>query len=988
MPTLAKTRDQFVDLLRKSHLLSPDQIVDALGNRVEEDPKVLAARLVQNGTLTRFQAQSLLQGRYRNFIVGKYRVLEPIGAGGMSKVYLGEHTAMGHRVALKILPASRVKDPSLVERFHREARAIAALNHPNIVRAHDIDKEESFYYIVMDYVEGLNLDDLVKRRGPLDPEHAAYYIDQAADGLQHIHEAGMVHRDIKPGNLLLDRAGTVRILDLGLARFLTNRRDQLTEKYDENTILGTADFLSPEQGLKSHTVDIRADIYSLGATLYYLLTGRTPYEGGTVTQKLLAVQLKDPTPLISIRPELPPGLVAVVETMMVKKPDERYQTPGEVCEALAPWTQNPPPPPPSEIMPRVTVSPHRTPPPTPGLDQSAQPTLGAASTLRNTGASARKKMGRTTRLTEARRPVWKRRRLLIALGSALALALILLVWRPWRAAQPNPAGDDTVAAGNQRPAVPVELPSPPPGSLVVAAAGAEPRYPTVAAALAAAKPGQRTTILIRNPVHQEQLSLAGSKATNVTIESHPGMTATWVPPPGAPDNKGLLDLTGVEGVRVKGIRFDGQQRIRDLVKVTGACPELTLDDIQVTGFTRSGVAFFGCTGTESRLVTVQRLLASGGGEGASGVLFEQGIAHKSIQLLDCRFDGPMASGVAIAGPLTGFNLLRGRFFRLQQGVHYRPAGTPTAFNARIRNNTFCEVTTGVEFLMSPPVASANEVQVIDNLFVSTGHLAQLYGVPLMPQDRPIPAWIWTDTHKVPSAPKPLYFRKAFTLPTKPANPVVLNIGCDESFTVWVNGKEVGKSTHGYFSQRVYAFDVTEMLTPGPNLIAVEGTNEIDPYDKTYGTAAALTAELVEMDPAKPRVVLTSDESWKVSKTLATGWEKLEFNDSEWATAQVWTLSGINYPWRETVWDSVVGPNLGGQNRPIKLTTGGNARDYYSVEGYPVLESKRTVIKPTKGDPVIGLDPADDAKFLRYSPGSPLATGGKEQGPVGVPPLGS
>src|SRR4029450_5696071 len=211
----------------------------------------------------------------KRFTIGKYKVLEKLGAGGMGQVFLCEHKLMRRRVAVKVLPTAKAEDPSSLARFYREAKAIAAVDHPNIVRAYDIDQDENLHFLVMEYVDGTNLQDLVKKVGPLDPSRACHYIYGAAVGLQHAHEIGLVHRDIKPGNILVDRAGVVKILDMGLARFFNDEEDILTKKYDEN-VLGTADYLAPEQALESHTVDIRADIYSLGATFYYLLTGSPP----------------------------------------------------------------------------------------------------------------------------------------------------------------------------------------------------------------------------------------------------------------------------------------------------------------------------------------------------------------------------------------------------------------------------------------------------------------------------------------------------------------------------------------------------------------------------------------------------------------------------------------------------------------------------------------------------------------------------------------
>jgi eukaryotic-like serine/threonine-protein kinase len=362
------TRDEFFDLVRKSGVLDDDRVatfaqvadVSIVGF---DKPQVLAQRMIRDGLLTTFQAKQLLQGKYRRFLLnGKYRLLEPIGAGGMGQVFLCSHIYMNRLVALKVLPIDKLQDRSMVERFYREARAAAALDHPNIVRAFDIDREEgesgqtTLHYLVMEFVDGASLQEIVARKGPMTPLRSAHYIKQAAAGLQHAHESGLVHRDIKPGNLLLDRNGTVKVLDLGLARFFQQGKDNVTERYDEkNAILGTADYLAPEQA-RGETVDIRADIYSLGATLYFLLAGKAPFEEGSITQKLLWSQTKAPKPIRELRPEVPAELAAVLEKMMAKDANDRYQTPQALIDALVPWTDISIPPPAPEEMPRRSLA--------------------------------------------------------------------------------------------------------------------------------------------------------------------------------------------------------------------------------------------------------------------------------------------------------------------------------------------------------------------------------------------------------------------------------------------------------------------------------------------------------------------------------------------------------------------------------------------------------------------------------------------------------
>jgi serine/threonine protein kinase len=244
-----------------------------------------------------------------------------------------------------------------LKRFYREAQAVAALNHPNIVRAHDVGQDDKLHFLVMEFVDGSSLQDIVSRNGPMDVTRAAHYIRQAALGLQHLHDVELVHRDIKPGNLLLNREGAIKILDLGLARFFRDQKELSPGKSNERAMVGTDDYLAPEQIVNSDDVDIRADIYSLGATLYFLLTGNSPFEDVTMAyQKLIRHLAQRAKPIRELRPEVPAALAAVVEKMMAKNPWERYQTPSAVVAALAPWTQGRVPPPPASEMPRLCVA--------------------------------------------------------------------------------------------------------------------------------------------------------------------------------------------------------------------------------------------------------------------------------------------------------------------------------------------------------------------------------------------------------------------------------------------------------------------------------------------------------------------------------------------------------------------------------------------------------------------------------------------------------
>jgi serine/threonine protein kinase len=333
------TTSGLLDLVARSGVASSDRLDAFLAEpadaAADESPDKTAKHLIAAGLITSFHARELLGGKHRGFWIKKYLVLEPLGSGGMGSVYLCEHSAMNRLVAIKVLAGA--KQPGNVARFYREARAVAALDHPNIVRAIDVDEEQRFHYLVMEFVDGIDLHHLAQKTGPLSIARACNYIAQAAHGLQHAHDAGWVHRDIKPGNLVIDRAGTLKILDLGLARFERDPSDQLTRQFDENNVLGTADYLAPELTRPDTTVDWRADFYSLGATFHFLLSGKPPFPTGHILQVMLAHQMSDPEPLEKLRPEVPPELAKVVRTMMAKRPDKRPQSGQEVIDMLAPW---------------------------------------------------------------------------------------------------------------------------------------------------------------------------------------------------------------------------------------------------------------------------------------------------------------------------------------------------------------------------------------------------------------------------------------------------------------------------------------------------------------------------------------------------------------------------------------------------------------------------------------------------------------------------
>ncbi len=266
----------------------------------------------------------------------RYRVESVLGTGGMGTVFLAEHRLMERPVALKVIRPDLIQTPALVDRFRREARAAAKLGHPNIVTAYDAEQVGGTHMLVMEFVEGADLAHHVRDHGPLPAAEACEYARQAALGLQHAHEHGMVHRDVKPQNLMRTALGQIKVLDFGLARFASElaARGGLT---GDGVILGSADYIAPEQVDAPKAADIRSDVYSLGCTLYFLLAGRPPFPEGTLLQKLNAHARVEPTPLGTLRDDLPPGLAALVSRMMAKDPARRPRTPVEVALALAPF---------------------------------------------------------------------------------------------------------------------------------------------------------------------------------------------------------------------------------------------------------------------------------------------------------------------------------------------------------------------------------------------------------------------------------------------------------------------------------------------------------------------------------------------------------------------------------------------------------------------------------------------------------------------------
>jgi serine/threonine-protein kinase len=331
----------FVDLLRKNRLLKPsqfDELVRLLQPRYSDTPG-LAKELVRRGWLTVFQVNQLFQAEGQQLVLGPYQITDYLGKGGVSQVFKAWHTGRNCVVALKVIHASLLSKPEAVARFQREMSIVTQLSHPSIVQAFDDTPIGVTHFYAMEFVEGTDLNKLVQLGGPLPIDQACDTIRQVALGLQHAHEKGLVHRDVKPANIVRVAGSTlIKILDMGLTRLRQSVGGSKPEMLTmEGALMGSPDYIAPEQARDARSVDHRADVYSLGCTAYYLLTGKPPFPSGSLLDKIHKHMTAAPPPIASLRPDVPAPVAAIVEKMMAKQPDARYQATAEVANELAPF---------------------------------------------------------------------------------------------------------------------------------------------------------------------------------------------------------------------------------------------------------------------------------------------------------------------------------------------------------------------------------------------------------------------------------------------------------------------------------------------------------------------------------------------------------------------------------------------------------------------------------------------------------------------------
>jgi serine/threonine protein kinase len=953
------TSEDLLDIVLKSGVVEPD-VLHAFEEHLRghnawtDDPERLAGLLERQGLVTRFQNSHFLNGRWRGLIIGPYKVLDLIGSGGVGFVYRGEHLRLRRPVAIKVLSWERLGNEVFIERFQRESRATAALDHPNIVRAYDFGRAGALHYLVMEYVEGESLLKLVEQEGLLPAARAADYVRQAAQGLQHAHEARLVHRDVKPSNLILTPKGVIKILDMGLVRVLADDAAPGEAITQAGTVLGTPDYMAPEQAQDSRQIDIRSDLYSLGCVFYFLLAGRPPFAGGTTMQKLFKHSYEEPVPIRALRPDVSPGVAAVVRRLMAKQPEDRYQTPAELVQALEAIA--PPAPEPLSA-------------PTKGVPTPPAPT---ARDRKNLQALAPKKSA------APRRPV-------LLAGAAVLLLFLAgtgsFLAKSWLTNGPKPPSPDGGNGTNG------STPAPPAAAdrLYVAQAPLPDTpgcvYRSIPEALEKAKDGD--TVAVLDAVVEDVLHLQGTSWPNkaVTLEgaTPSGQRVVWRAPAGHPDGKPLWKLTAVAGLRLKGFHLDGRDRLARLVVLEGTCPGLTLEDVTLTGFAGSGLTLSDCQGEDVRPVSLDRLRTVGGPSAAAGLSFEAGPGQVNghVRVRDGRFEGPCPALVRVDGSLGPVAFHRNRFHQAHDAFLFRQASAKQRLHLALVSNTFADLRHGLHW-DGPPLSDPAPLVVAQrNLFTRTQRLCAT--------DRFAPTlqgpalWIWADEGS-PAQAAPAgsrYFRRVFDVPDPPPQTAGLHVCADDAFTVWLNGEQVGGSRFSFFTRRGHTFNIGRRLRPGRNVLAVQGDNHAD-LNTGRETPAGLLAYL--STPAKAFPPVPSDSRWRASAKAPAGWQDLNFNDTDWPAARELAAHSAAGPlWGSVVWEgSAPNPPSAGRAPSFQVSALGNVADRHSLEGYPGLEARVV-------DFELPADPADDATFLRYPSASPLARSGPDGGPAGLAP---
>jgi serine/threonine-protein kinase len=573
---LSSGADELLKSLGTLGLVGPDELASARQKMEAEGTATAvdaATCLLKLGLITPFQSDRLLSGQSRECVLaGRYQIQDQIGAGGMGTVYRALDTNLERVVAIKVLPPTSVPDADAVTRFQREAKALAKLSHANIIQAFDSGADQGRHFLVMEFLEGGSLAGLLREQGRVPMTIAADYAYQAALGLEHAHARGLVHRDLKPSNLLLTRDGRVKILDLGLARFLQNQVGEATLTR-EGSAMGTPDYMPPEQFRDARHVDARSDIYSLGCTLYHLVAGQVPFPTSSLSEKYEAHEKRQPRDLDELCPELPAGLALVIGRMMSKHPADRFQSARETADALAPYVAGSSP---SGRFLKATI-----------IWQGSTPEFSVES-------------------------VRARRRLRILRGSSLGAGFVIValvsLWIGGLFRQPqtaidgarnqlaplgNEARKSTIASnadGNDD-AASNAVPDPGDLNVLTVAQDGSGQFRTIGAALEQAKPGMTVRVL-DEAVYAENVSIAKDALhRGLTLEAINRATISATQSRGA----GVF-IRSVPHVTVRGFRLRSDAPQSVLVGIKGAAAGLRLEDLQLQAGSASdyeGISFVG-----------------------------------------------------------------------------------------------------------------------------------------------------------------------------------------------------------------------------------------------------------------------------------------------------------------------------------------------------------------------------------------------------------
>lgn len=768
------TAEQLVSVLKRSGLVDDRSLTGALNDYRQQngpdDANALAEFLVNQNLITSWQAAKLLKGKHRGFYLGKYKLLTLLGRGGMSSVYLAEHIKMKRRCALKVLPHKFVNDSSYLERFHREAQAVAALDHPNIVRAYDIDSERDgqleIHFLVMECIEGNNFYELVKALGPLDVHTAADYIRQAALGLQHAHDAGLVHRDIKPGNFIVDMQGTVKMMDLGLAKAFTTPEEFSLTMVNDERILGTADYLAPEQAVDSHHVDTRADIYALGCTFYFLLTGEPPHGDGTLTQRLLAHQTKTPKGVRALRPSVPGSLESLIERMMKKDRDERIQTAAEVAKKLERWletnegdssddsvTQLPAPNikallsgPPSGIaddsnelmdfLSRLDSKTTHDDPTVRGPESASEKASESPADAnlhfttdskqiksQSTAGSQSSRLNSSKRIQAARQLQFTIQ--LWVLGAILVVALaIFLLTRDKEPPVPKPVVETTPGAQKNHVTPPVE----PDRNLTgpVISVGPDGDFRTLSAALDYVLLAGRSSQFNEIRIASGQTIDDQVEIDNSGLGQFPKGFLIHGEGPDFPILAGsgetLLTLNSVEGLTLSDLVFDASE-CQQAVLIRGYATGTTFTNLQFRDIRRRAITGAGVRGLQHHQIRIQNCDFYGTESAKEGICFdvEQDRAFgvsgtRQIAIRQCRFLGPLENAIRFSEVTIDVSIEESIFHDLKNGIVFDGGDRQEVSRMTFANNTFHQNEIGINFLTGP-IEAASAITFRRNLFV-------------------------------------------------------------------------------------------------------------------------------------------------------------------------------------------------------------------------------------------------------------------------------